>query len=161
MRAPSAGVPLPGGSPAPSGRMLMSQAAISARLIGFPRFSAWAKAALETRASASRTANSRSLRVYMLHLPAALDRPSRDGVVMLAWEAGHGRNPRGLAAHSHDLGSGRLHGASIVPSAALQYGGAAIPAPRHAEPAESLAVHGLLQCGLRPALSAVGGHHDL
>src|SRR5882672_11973839 len=91
MRAPSAGVPLPGGRPVPSGRMLMSHAAISAGLIGFPRFGAWAKAALEVRASASTTMCPRSLRVYMLDLPIAIDRPTRDGVVVLAWEAGYGR----------------------------------------------------------------------
>src|SRR6266566_5080707 len=161
MRVPSAGVPLPGGRPVPSGRMLMSQAAISDGLIGFPRFGAWAKAMLEPRASVSTTADPRSLRVYMLHLPAALDRPRRDGVVVLAREAGYGRDARGLAAHTHDLGSGRLHVTGLVPRSALQCRGTAVPTPRHAEPGERFAVHGLLQRGLRPALAAVGGHHDL
>ena len=36
MRAPCADVPLPGGRPPPSGETLMSQAAISAGLTGFP-----------------------------------------------------------------------------------------------------------------------------
>src|SRR5687767_4093208 len=66
IRAPSAGVPLPGGRPVPSGKTLMFHAAISAGLIGFPRFGAWAKPAFELRAIASTTTDPRSLRVYML-----------------------------------------------------------------------------------------------
>src|SRR5882762_2949396 len=54
MREPSAGVPLPGGRPEPSGMMLISQAAISAGEIGFPRFGPCAKAALEPRMRAKR-----------------------------------------------------------------------------------------------------------
>src|SRR6266853_5297399 len=186
MRAPSAGVPWPGGRPEPSGSTLMSQAAISAGLIGFPRFGAWAKATPALRASVSVTANLcskraqrnaaaafsgkseeaaascalRRLRVNMLHLPAALDRPTGDGVVVLAGEAGQRRNFGGFAARRHQLGSGRLLVAGLVPRPALQYRGAAVPTPRHAESSERLAEDRLLQCRLRPALAAVGGHHD-
>src|SRR5207244_10231043 len=84
MRAPSAGVPLPGGRPVPSGKTLMSQPEISASLTGFPSFGPWAEAALEIRVSITVMANPQSLRVYMLHLPASVDRPTGDGVVMLA-----------------------------------------------------------------------------
>src|SRR5690242_21194282 len=66
MRAPSAGVPLPGGRPVPSGSTLMSQAAMSAGLIAFPRFGDWAEATAAVRASVSATANPKRLRVYML-----------------------------------------------------------------------------------------------
>src|SRR6266849_5132915 len=104
MRAPSAGVPVPGGRPDPSGRMLMSQPAMSAGLIGFPRFGDWAKTTLAPRASAL----TMNLRVHMLHLSAALDRPTGDGVVVLTGEAGHRRNFRGFAARGDQLGSGRL-----------------------------------------------------
>src|ERR1700680_4878099 len=135
--------------------MLMSQAAISAGLIGFPRFGAWAKATLAP-SSVSTTANSRRLRVDMLHLPAALDRPTGDGVVVLAGEARHRRNSRGFAARRHQLGSGPLRVASLVPRPALQYRGTAVPAPRRAETSECLTKHGVLKCRLRPTLAAVG-----
>src|SRR6516164_4227345 len=131
MRAPSAGVPLPGGRPVPSGRMLISQAAISAGLIGFPRFGDCAKPTTALKPSASITTG--RLRVYMLHLPAALDRPTGDRVVVLAGEGGNRRNSRGFAACRHQLGSGGLRVAGLVPRPALQYRGAAVPAPRRAE----------------------------
>src|SRR5439155_9955900 len=119
IRAPSAGVPLPGGRPVPSGRMLMSQAAISAGLIGVPRFGAWAKAVLEARASMNTTTDSRSLGIDMLDLPAAFDCPGCDRVVVLTGKTCYRRNPRGLAALGHDLGSGGLRVAGLVPCAAL------------------------------------------
>ncbi len=96
----------------------------------------------------------------MLHLPAALDRPAGDGVVVLAGEAVQRRNFRSLAARRHQLGSGRLLVAALVPRPALQYRGTAIPAPRQAKSSERLAEDWLLQRRLRPALAAVGGHHD-
>src|ERR1700730_9778113 len=139
--------------------MLMSQAAISEGLIGFPRFEAGAKPAITFR-SVSTTANPKRLRVDMLHLPAALDRPTSDGVVVLAGEARHRRNSGGFAARRHQLGSGRLSVAGRVPRPTLQYCGAAVPAPRRAEPSERLTKHRLLKRRLRPALAAVGRHHD-
>src|SRR5437016_3532363 len=145
MRAPSAGVPLPGGRPVPSGRTLMSQAAICAGVSGLPRFGVCAKAALALRTIVSMTRNlglrfravaltlCASLRIYMLHLSATLDCPTRDGIVVFVRESGYGWNPRGLAASSHELGSSRLHVAGLVPRTALQYGSAAVPPPRHTE----------------------------
>src|SRR5256886_7337752 len=159
MGAPWAEVPLPAGKPVPSGKMLMSQAASSAGSIGLPRFGPWAKAALEPRAS--RAAKIRGLRVNMFHLPIALDRPSRDAVVVLAREARYGGNLRGLAARGHDLGAGRLHVAGLVPRAALQNPRTAIPAPGHAEAGKGLAVHRLLQRRLLPALAAIGRDYHL
>src|SRR5947209_5990168 len=151
MRAPSAGVPLPGGRPEPSGSTLMSQAAMSAGLIGFPRFGVCAKATLALGASVSAIANPRRLRVYMLHLAAALDRPTGDSVAVLVGEAGHRRNSRGFAPRRHELRSGRLLVAGLVPCSALQYCRDAIPSPRHAESSECLAEDRLLQRCLRPA----------
>src|SRR3989442_15448487 len=106
MRAPWAEVPLPGGKPVPSGEMLMSQAAISAGAIGFPRFGPSAKAALEPSASARTTAGLRSLGVNMGDLPPAADRPARDAVVVLPREGRAGPARLGLAALGHDLGAG-------------------------------------------------------
>src|SRR5262245_41387119 len=137
----------------------MSQALISPCSIGFPRFGAWAKAAFE--ASARATAKISDLCIDMFHLPSALDRPSRDAIIVLAGEACYGRNLRRLAAHGHDLGTSRLHVAGLVPGAALQYSGPALPPPRHAKAGEGLAVYRLLKRRLRPALAAISRDHDL
>src|SRR2546427_6169965 len=94
--------------------------------------------------------------IDMFDLPIALDRPGRNAVVVLAWEARYGRDFRGLAAHGNDLGAGRLHVAGLVPGAALQYRGTTIPAPGRTKPGEGLTRHRLLQRRLRPALAAVG-----
>src|SRR5437773_11552556 len=120
MRSLWADVPLPGGRPAPSGRMLMFHAERSAALIGCPRFGDCAKAALERRVSVAMRAAALSLSVYIFHLPRALDRPAGDRVVVLAREGGDGRDSSGLAAYRDDFGSRRLHVARLVPRAALQ-----------------------------------------
>src|SRR4030095_16891199 len=161
MGAPWAGVPLPGGKPVPSGKMLMSQAVISAGSIGFPRFGAWAKAALEPKESARTKVVIEILRIDMFHLPIALDRPGRDAVVVLTREARYRANLRSFATRGHDLGAGQLHVAGLVPRAALQDRRAAIPVPGHPEPGESLAMHRFLQRCLSPALAAISRHHDL
>src|SRR5438552_19067772 len=101
MRAPSAAVPLPGGRPVPSGRTLISHPATSASLIGFPSFGPWAKAALNENTTTTTTKHPQRLRVDMLHLPAALNRPARDGIVMLAWVGGYRGNFRRLTAHRY------------------------------------------------------------
>src|SRR5215475_4375238 len=82
--APCAAVPLPGGRPVPSGRMLMSHAAISPGSIGLPRFGPTAEAVPAPRPSATTTAKRASLRVNMFHLPIALDRPTGNAVEVLA-----------------------------------------------------------------------------
>src|SRR5215831_12640114 len=139
--------------------MLMSQAVISPGSIGFPRFGAWAKAILQP--STSTAAKIRSLRINMFDLPSALDRPSRDAVIVLAREACYRRNLRRLAACGHDLSASRLYIAGLVPRAALQYSGTALPSPRHAKATEGLAVHRFLKRRLRPALATISRHHDL
>src|SRR5215831_20428291 len=80
MGAPCAAVPLPAGSPVPSGRMLMSQGAMSASEIFAPRPGDWAKAAAEPR---RRAAAIRRSCVDMFHLPLTVDRPAREAVVVL------------------------------------------------------------------------------
>src|SRR5258708_37278041 len=97
MRSPCAGVPPPGGKPVPSGRILMSQAAMSAGSIGLPRLGPSAKAAPDP--SATRSTNAcPGLGVNMLHLPFAVDRPARYAVVGLVREADHRRIMHCLAA---------------------------------------------------------------
>src|SRR5215510_9114318 len=97
----------------------------------------------------------------MHHLPVSVDRPTRDGVVMLARETGYRRSLCRLAAHGHQFGASRLRVAGLVPCPALQNNGAAVPAPRHTESRESLALHGFLKCCLCPTPAAVSGDNDL
>ena len=75
---PCSGVPLPDGSPVPSGRMLISHAATSDSEIGLPRCGASCATARtypsETIVSAI---EKRALRVDMRDLPGSTDRPRR------------------------------------------------------------------------------------
>src|SRR2546428_13807907 len=91
MCAPCAGVPLPGGTPVLSGWMLISQRATSASDIGCPSPGpSAARAGPAPKASA--TEKARGLSIDMFHLPAPVDRPTRDAVVMLVREAQHVRD---------------------------------------------------------------------
>src|SRR5262249_15089913 len=154
---PLAAVPLPGGRPVPSGRMLMSQGAMSASVMRTPSPGESAIAAPEMSA---RTASS-SLYVDMLHLPLAVDRPAREAVVVLVGERERIRRLLRLAALSDEFGAQRLHVAAFVPRTALQDHRTAVPVPGHAEAGERLWQHRLLQRRLAPALAAVGGHQHL
>src|SRR5438067_7271853 len=89
MAPPCAAVPLPGGRPLPSGPTLMSHSARSASLIGFPRPGPSAAMAAPAK-SASGSANKKRLRVDMLSLPFAVDRPGRDHVHVPHRECSHG-----------------------------------------------------------------------
>src|SRR5262249_3498629 len=104
--APWAAVPLPAGRPVPSGRMLISQAAMSASEIFAPSPGGCAVAVPQARASA-RTA--RGLGVDMFHLPLAVDRPAREAVVVLVGERERARRLLRLAALGDELGAQRLH----------------------------------------------------
>src|SRR5262245_8762963 len=114
-------------------------AAMSASVIGWPRFGpGWANAVLP--ANANRTAaNAVALRVDMFHLPRGVDTPARDAVVVLVREAERiGHRLSGLAAHGDELGARRLNVAAFVPGAALQDRRPAGPVPRRAEAGERL-----------------------
>src|SRR5262245_18579194 len=153
--APSTAVPLPSGRPRPSGMAATSQAATSASVIGLPSFGDCASAAPAPTAATS-SAGSRTLRVDMLDLPARVDAPAGEAVVMLVWEAERIGRLLGLAARGDELGAQRLHVARFVPSAALDHHRLAVPAPRHAEARERLWMHRPLPRGLRPALAGGG-----
>src|SRR5882762_480553 len=84
--APCAGVPLPGGKPVPSGRMLMSQAAISAASMDLPRLG---PAARQPKLTAKIDKAAVNLCVDMAHRPRAVDRPAGHADVVLARESGH------------------------------------------------------------------------
>src|SRR5689334_8339320 len=129
--APCAAVPLPGGKPSPLGETLMSQAAISSAVIGLPRSGPAAKAPVAASAAAASAAP--SSRVDMFHLAVALDSPARRAVVVLADECRDGLGALALATLGDDLRARRLRVSRLVPRAALQDRGAAVPAPRNAE----------------------------
>src|SRR5215475_7287036 len=144
----------------PSGSASMFHALMSASEMFLPRPGVSASAA---DPNASESARERtSLCVDMLDLPFAVDGPAGEAVVVLVRESqwvGHG--PLGLATRGDEFGAGRLRAAGLVPGAAEQDHGLAIPAPGHGEAREGLRVGRPLQCRLRPALAAVGRDHDL
>src|SRR5438876_11144363 len=104
MGAPCAGVPLPGGRPVPSGRMLMSQAAISAVSMGLPRLG---PAARQPKLTAKIDRAAVSLCVDMAYRPGAADRPAGHAVVVLAREGGGRRHFRRLPPQRYGLGARR------------------------------------------------------
>src|SRR5262245_24163967 len=161
MRAPSAGVPPPGGNPLPSGRMLMSHDAISAGAMGWPRLGPAAQHVPAPSVSTKTTMRRARSCIDMSDTSVGVDRPARNAVEMLTRKTRHWRDVLGLAAMRHKLRARRLHVAALVPGAALQQGRSSIPAPRHAETGKSLGEHRLLQRRLRPGLATVGGNHDL
>src|SRR5215471_1748642 len=146
-------VPLPGGRPAPSGPMLMSQEARSSGEIGLPRLGlCWAAtgdASARRRAGAAAT---KILRIDIFHLAIAGHGPGLDHVVVVN---------TAVAAQRDELRAGRLDVTSLVGGAALQHRGAAVPLPCHTEPRRSLRQHWLLQRRLAPALAAVGRYLNL
>src|SRR3954452_15590756 len=109
----------------------MSHGAISCGVIGLPRPGSpgpSASAPPAPTASVSEMAQSRRLCVDMLYLTLVAHGPARDRVEMLAREGEHRRRLRGLAAMRDQLGARRLSGSALVPGAALQDRGPAVPA---------------------------------
>src|SRR4030081_1240052 len=92
--APCAGVPLPFGSPVPSGRMLMSQAAMAASSIGLPRLGVSANEASVIRADSNEAEKIANLDVNILDLPIVYDAPTGDRVVVLIGKGQDGRRFR-------------------------------------------------------------------
>src|SRR4051794_35527176 len=130
--------------------MLMSQAAMFASVTGLPRPGPSADAALAPRQSASPRAVTPKtweilVGVNMLDPPGAVDAPAGDRVEMMVKHRPDRRNCLQLAALRDEFGSGRLHVAGIVPGAALQGRGPAVPTPGHAEAGEGFAEHRLRQ----------------
>src|ERR1700674_2072399 len=114
MDAPWPAVPLPDGSPAPSGMMLVSHPAISSGTTSLPRLGPSA-GALAHAPSASTTAKPARLRVNMFDLALAVDCPARDAVEMLVGKSGNRRHRFQLAAMGYEFGTGRLCVAAFVP----------------------------------------------
>src|SRR6185295_9231730 len=141
MSAPCTAVPLPGGKPEPSGMAAISQAAISASVMGLPSLGVSAATAAAPSVRSSEAA-SKLLRVDMLDLPGAADAPACETVVVLVGECRRVRDRfLGLAPCRHEVLAQRLRVAGLVPGAALQHGGLAVPAPRHVEAGERLRMH--------------------
>src|SRR5262249_41554980 len=104
---------LPGGKPAPSGAMLISQAAISSGVATRPRLGLSANAELQTNASAE-AATARRLCIDMLHLAGLANAPARDAIEMIK---------HFVAAIGDEGGARWLDIAGIVRRAALQDAG--------------------------------------
>src|ERR1700737_1947017 len=117
--------------------MLISHAAISATSIGLPRLGASAEAAPAARPKASQTAATSPLRVSMLDLPGAVDRPAGDRVKMVVQHHRHWRDGLQLSPLGDKLGTGRLHVPGLVPGAALPDCSTAVPAPRPPPPSSA------------------------
>src|SRR5262245_43756908 len=153
--APCAGVPLPGGRLVPSGSTSRFHALMSASEMFLPRPGVSANAA-DPNASES-TRDKTRLCVDMLDLPFAVDAPGGAAVVVLVRESQWvGHRPLGLATRGDKLRADRLGVAGLVPGAAEQDHGLAVPAPGHGEAREGLWVDRPLQGRLCPALAAVG-----
>src|SRR5438034_11125353 len=119
--------------------MLISHAAMAAASIGLPRLGPSAEAAPAARQRVSPTAVSSQLCINMLDLPRGGDPPAGDGVKMVGQRRRDRWDRLQLPALGDKLRTGRLHVAGLVPGAALQDSGAAVPAPRHAKAGERLA----------------------
>src|SRR4029077_14525581 len=159
MAAPCVGVPLPAGSPTPSGPMLMSQAAKSFGATGCPNFCpSAAKAAPQPNESTSRMM---VLCIDMAHLTIGIRRPTRDCIEVAGQDRGYGRDSFGLTALSYERRPRRLNVAGLVRRTALQDRRLTTPVPRDAEPRERLAQHGRIEHSQCPALTAVGRVFDL
>src|SRR5215470_10375198 len=142
--SPCLTLPLPGGNPAPSGPMLMSQAARSSAEIGLPRLGlCWANAGDASAKRAAGAAALKNLRIDIFHLAIAGHGPGLDHVVVVI---------AAVAAQRDELLAARLHVPGLVGRTALQYRRAAVPLPCHAKARHSLWEHWLLQRRETPAL---------
>src|SRR5438046_5492476 len=99
--------------------MLISHAAISAASIGLPRLGPSAEASPAARPKASQTAATSPLRVSMLDLSRAVDRPAGDRVKMVVQHHRHWRDGLQLAPLGDKLSTGQLHVAGLVPGSAF------------------------------------------
>src|SRR5215813_2274854 len=107
---PCAGVPLPGGSPVPSGITVRSHGARSACEIGCPRFGPSALAGAADSKNVARVMRPEPiLRVNISHLSLWIDCPALDGVVMMAWKLRPSRRRFGLPAQRNELSARRLY----------------------------------------------------
>src|SRR6516165_4549451 len=161
MRAPWAGVPVPGGKPLPSDSMLMSHGAMVAASNGLPRLGPSANAAPAARQRASQAAVIGALCVNMFDLPHAVDPPAGDRVEVLVQNRPDWRDRLQLTTFGDKFRAGRLHIAGLVPGAALQDCSTAVPAPGHAEAGKCLAHHRFLQRRIRPGAPAISRYNDL
>src|SRR5262245_5132840 len=122
--------------------MLMSIAAISAGVAGWPRLRLSAANAFADHASARATAvTAFRLRVHIRHLAVRRHAPGLDGVVVI-------RDVEPLV--SDELAALGLHGAALIGGPTLEHGRRAVPAPGHAEAGERFRQHRLGQRRLAP-----------
>src|SRR6516225_5223642 len=159
---PCAGVPLPGGSPVPSGMTVRSQGARSACEIRCPRFGPSALAgAADSKRDARVMRPKPILGVNIFHLSPGINRPAGDGIVVMARKLRPGRRRLGLPPQRNELGACRLYVDGFVPGTALQHRGPPAPVPGHAEASKGLRQRRFLQRGFPPTGAAIGRDHDL
>src|SRR5712671_7389960 len=104
-------VPLPGGSPPPSGPILMSQEARSSGKIGLPRLGlCWANTGDASAKRAAGAAAAKNLRIDIFHLAIARDGPGLDHVVVVV---------AAVAAQRNELLAARLDVSGLVGRTAL------------------------------------------
>src|SRR6267378_2734117 len=151
--SPCLTVPLPDGSPAPSGPMLMSQEARSSTEIALPRLGlCWANAGDASANRAAGAAAAKNLRINIFHLATAVHHPGLDHVVVVV---------AAVAAQRDELLAARLDVSGLIGRTALQRRRTAGPLPCHAEAGHGLREHRLLQRRETPAFAAVRRHLDL
>src|ERR1700704_3990307 len=109
--------------------MLMSQPAMSSPVAARPGFGLAAAEAAAAATASPQAARRSALRVDMLHLALVGYAPGRDRVGMI---------DRPVAAIGNHLLAGGLHVSALIGRAALQDGGPAAPAPRHAKARQCL-----------------------
>src|SRR6516164_1072149 len=127
--------------------MLMSQDAISPGVASRPSPGPSASAVAD-RTSQAAAAATRRLGIGVRHLSVFADGPAGDTIEMIDCSD---------AAIRDQARPARLNIARLVCHAALQDGGAAVPAPRNAEPGQRFRQNRLLKGGGRPACSAISG----
>src|SRR5437868_6504265 len=153
--APARAVPLPFGSPAPFGGMLMSQRAISAAETVSPSAGPFAggvaRWAAHAATSTSAAAAATRLCIDMAHAPLGVHRPGDDRIVVEAVGRRIAREPF-LAR--------RLHASVLVGRPALQRRRLPFPFPRQAKAHQGLRPLRAVERGLAPARAAIGRHFD-
>src|SRR5579871_5948920 len=146
---PCVTVPLPSGSPRPSGRTSMSQRAISSGLAGLPKSLA---AAERITAQAMIVMGSACLRQDIANLPRLVDAPRLLGVVVKQSVGTHRRDERVAV---------RLDIAFLVGRPADDLRRLAVPDPVHLKTGLSFRKHRPIQSRILPAPSAVRTDFDL
>src|SRR5688572_27758950 len=151
--SPCLTVPLPAGSPAPLGGMLMSHAAISCGVASRPRPGPAGRLdgpVVEVAQASTRVASTMAaitfLKIDIAYASVSFDHPRLDRIVVVALLGHVFREPRRARG---------LHVSFLVDGPALQLDSRAVPLPRQAKTSHALREYRLLQHRLAPTRAAV------